>query len=211
MALHLTATTNLLFIGDSITDCGRREDPEKIGSGYVRIIRDFLRASHPASAPNIVNAGVSGDRVTRLADRWQADVLDLAPDVLSIKIGINDVWHNLAGKGEGVELERYTRVYDNLLAQTRTLLPRCEIILCEPSAIWPPQPADGTAKLQPYIFAVRALALKHGISCVVPIHGAFEEAKRVRPDIDWAPDGVHPSSSGHMLIAHTWLRANGLL
>jgi acyl-CoA thioesterase I len=45
----------------------------------------------------------------------------------------------------------------------------------------------------------------------VPLHGAFEEAKRARPEIEWAPDGVHPSSSGHMLIALTWLDATGLL
>lgn len=211
MALELTGTTRLLFIGDSITDCGRREDPEKIGQGYVRMVRDFYRAKNPATAPTVVNTGISGDRVTNLEDRWQRDVLDLTPDILSIKIGINDVWHSLGGKNEGVGLERYTRVYDSLLAQTRALLPRCEIVLCEPSVIWPPQPIEGNEKLQPYLFAVRALALKHRLACVVPVHAAFESAKLARPDIDWVPDGVHPSSSGHALIAQTWLRATGTL
>jgi len=211
MALDLTATTKLLFIGDSITDCGQREDAERIGSGYVRIIRDFLRAKNPATAPNVLNAGISGDRVTDLMDRWQRDVLDLAPDILSVKIGINDVWHGLGGKNEGVDLDRYTKTYDNLIAQVATLLPDTKIVLCEPSVIWPPQPADGNEKLKAYIFAVRAIALKRGVRCVVPLHAAFEEAKRARPDIDWAPDGVHPNSSGHMLIAHTWLRATGLM
>ena len=209
--MNFEATTKLLFIGDSITDCGRREDPEKIGHGYVRMIRDLLRARDPATAPNITNAGISGDRVTDLADRWQRDVLDLTPDVLSIKIGINDVWHGLGGKGEGVELERFTRVYDNLIAQTRTLLPACKILLCEPSVIWPPQPIDGNEKLQPYLFAIRAIALKHLIEHVVPLHSVFEKAKQARGDIDWAPDGVHPSSSGHMLIARAWLAETGLI
>ncbi len=209
--MNLTATTKLLFIGDSITDCGRREDPEKVGHGFVRIVRDYLRAKNPASAPDVVNTGISGDRVTNLADRWQRDVLDHSPDILSIKIGINDVWHNLGGKNEGVDLERFTRVYDDLVTQTRVLLPACQIILCEPSVIWPPQPFEGTEKLQPYIFAVRAIAVKHPGILVVPLHAAFEDARRERADIDWAPDGVHPSSSGHMLIARTWLAAPGLL
>lgn len=211
MPLELTATTKLLFIGDSITDCGQREDPERIGSGYVRLVRDYLRAKDPATAPNVINAGIGGDCVTDLADRWQRDVLDAAPDVLSVNIGVNDVWQSLGGKNEGVALERYTKVYDNLLAQVATLLPRTKLVLCEPGVIWPPQPVDGNEKLQGYIFAVQAMAVKRGAQCVVPLHAAFETAGKARPDIDWAPDGVHPSSSGHMLIAHTWLRATGLL
>jgi acyl-CoA thioesterase-1 len=211
MALELTATTRLLFIGDSITDCGRREDPEKIGSGYPRLIRDYLRAAEPQSAPLVFNAGISGNCVTDLADRWQTDVLNFAPDVLSIKIGINDVWHNLAGQNGGVAPERFRTVYRNLLAQVGTLLPDCKLVLCEPSVIWPPQPMEGNALLAPYISVVNELAAEFEAECVVPLHAAFEDAKSARPDIEWAPDGVHPSSSGQMLIARTWLEATGLL
>jgi len=211
MTLTLTATTKLLFIGDDITDCGQREDPERIGHGYVRIIRDYLRAKEPATAPLVLNAGINADKVTDLADRWQRDVLDSMPDILSIQIGINDVLKNLGGRNDGTDLERFTRVYDNLLAQTATLLPRCRLILCEPTVIWPPQPIEGDEKLQPYIVAVRILAAKHNAECIVPLHSAFESAKSERGDIDWAPDGVHPSSSGHMLITRTWLGAIGFL
>lgn len=211
MAIPVHATTKLLFIGDSITDCGRRDDPERVGHGYVRIIRDHLRAKDPANAPNVINMGISGNRVTNLAERWQTDVLDLAPDILSIKIGINDIWHNLGGRSEGVDIEQFARVYDDLLAQMRTLLPSCRLVLCEPSVIWPPQPIEGNERLQPFIHTVRALAIARGADHVVPLHAAFENAKRARADIDWAPDGVHPSSSGHMLIARTWLAATGLL
>jgi lysophospholipase L1-like esterase len=210
MSLTLAATTRLLFIGDSITDVGRREDPEKIGHGYVRLLRDYFLATDPFSAPTVLNTGISGNRVTDLADRWQRDVLDLAPDILSIKIGINDVWHSLGGRSEGVEIERFARVYHGLLVQVRTFLPECKIVLCEPSVIWPPQPIEGNEKLQPYLAAVRELAATHGAECVVPLHEAFENARQARPDIDWAPDGVHPSSAGHMLIAQTWLAATGL-
>jgi len=214
MALSFSATTKLLFIGDSITDCGQREDPDRIGNGYVRIIRDYLLASDPATAPAVFNAGISGNKVTDLLDRWQRDVLNLAPDILSIQIGINDVWHGLGGRNEGTDIERFAGVFQNLIIQIETLLPKCRIVLCEPTVIWPPQPIEGNEKLQPYIDAVRTLAADHGdssVECLVPLHAAFENAKLARPDIAWAPDGVHPSSSGHMLIAQTWLGATGLL
>lgn len=211
MALELSATTNLLFIGDSITDCGQREDPERIGNGYVRFIRDGLRALNPAIAPNVINRGINADRVTDLADRWQRDVLDLAPDVLSIQIGINDVLKNIDGRNQGTDIERYVRVYDNLLAQVGTLLPDCQIVLSDPGVIWPPQPVEAGEQLAAYVAAVRELAANRGVIAVVPLRDEFENAKASRPEIDWVPDGVHPSSSGHMLIALTWLRATGVL
>jgi acyl-CoA thioesterase-1 len=207
MALEFSAATKLLFIGDSVTDSGHRDDPERIGHGYVRLIRDYLRTRIPASAPNVINRGISGEKVTNLADRWQRDVLDLAPDVLSIQIGASDVVKNLAGRSEGTPLERYTRVYDNLLAQVTTLLPDCRLVLCEPTPIWPPQPVQANEQLQLYLAALRELALKHNAASFVPLHGAFENAKAVRAEVDWMPDGLHPSSAGHMLIALTWLDA----
>lgn len=211
MPLSLHSKTRLLFIGDSITDCSRQADVEEIGSGYVRIVRDYLRARDPASAPIVSNRGISGHKVTDLAARWQRDVIDLGPGVLSIKIGINDVWHALGGRSGGVCINDFVPIYRDILRQTRKALPACELVLCEPSVIWPPQPEEGNDLLQPYIQAVRSLAKEFGIEYVVPLSSAFARAREERPDIHWAPDGVHPSSSGHMLIARTWLITTGLL
>jgi lysophospholipase L1-like esterase len=206
MTTSLSNSTRLLFIGDSITDVGRREDPDELGNGYVRIIRDYLLASNPATAPIVINRGNGGNKVTDLAARWQEDVLDLAPDILSIKIGINDVWHGLGG-GEGIPVEQFTPILDDLLRQVGASLPACRIVLCEPSVIWPPAPAQGNEMLLPYIDAVRELGVKYAVHCVVPLHEAFENARRLRPDVGWTCDGVHPSSVGHTLIAQTWLGA----
>lgn len=48
----------ILFIGDSITDSGRQAEPEEIGDGYVRLIRDHLICQSPANAPVIINKGI---------------------------------------------------------------------------------------------------------------------------------------------------------
>ncbi len=212
MAISIDRNTRLLFIGDSITDCGRRECKEQIGSGYPRIVRDYLRAKDPENAPEVINTGISGNKVTDLANRWQRDVLDLKPSVLSIKIGINDVWHGLRKDNpSGVPIDQYIKTYRSILDQVRKTLPECAIVLCEPSVISPPAPAGGNEALKPYVRAVHMLGEEFRASAVVELHDPFLEAMRLRPDIEWAPDGVHPSSSGHMLIARQWLMATGLL
>ncbi|MEU4716502.1 hypothetical protein AB0F73_23010 [Micromonospora purpureochromogenes] len=47
----------ILFASDSVTDCGRREDPAGLGDGYVRRIAETL-----GSEAHWLNRGISGDR-----------------------------------------------------------------------------------------------------------------------------------------------------
>ena len=212
MAIDLQPGQTFLFIGDSITDCGRRDDPEGLGHGYPRLIRDYLAAKNPASAPRVINTGISGNKVTDLAARWKQDVIDHDPDVVSISIGINDVWHGLGNNGEGgVPIERFVDIYHVILRQLQGAVPKAKIVLCQPTVIEPPAPAMGNAALQPYVRAIGELKREFAAAAMVPLHGAFVNAKKLRPDIAWAPDGVHPESTGHMLIARTWLAETGLL
>ena len=211
--LQLNRDHRWLFIGDSITDCGRGNDPEGLGGGYVRLIRDWLVCRSPEQAPQIINKGISGNRVLELASRWQEDVIALHPHVLSIKIGINDVWRSLFPPASGVPLEEFLATYEKLLADTIAADPNVKIVLCEPSVISPPQPKVANERLRPYVLAVRSLADKFGdnVLHVVGLHEACLAAEKARPDITWWGDGVHPSSAGHMLLARTWLAETGLL
>ena len=70
---------------------------------------------------------------------------------------------------------------------------------------------DTTGSMAPYIAAVQDLAREFGAACVVPLHEAFNQARAHRPDIEWTLDGVHPTSTGHALIARKWLEATGTL
>jgi acyl-CoA thioesterase-1 len=211
MALPLSRDSRWIFIGDSITDSGRRQCPEAVGSGYVRDVRDWLRASVPALAPQVLNKGISGNTISDLQRRWEVDVIACEPQLVSIKIGINDVWHGLTGAGEGTSIEKFREIYADILGRFRTAYPEATIVLCEPSVIWPPAPAEGNQMLEPYVEAIRDAAVDFGVRDVVPLHRIFEKAGSERPDIEWAPDGVHPSPSGHMLIARSWLACLGLL
>ena len=209
--LAFNAQTRLLFIGDSITDCGRREDPEGAGSGYVRLVRDFLRARDSSAAPIVINRGISGNKVTDLKKRWERDVINEAPDVLSVMIGINDVWHGMVSDREGVDLDTFIVTYREILMEIRARRPTCRLVLCEPTVISPPAPREGNERLGPYVRAVSDLAGDFLADAVVRLHDILRSAERARPDIDWTTDGVHPTSTGHALIARTWLQTAGLL
>jgi acyl-CoA thioesterase I len=208
MAIAFTQETRVLFIGDSITDCGRTADPQGLGHGYVRLIFETLLARDPATAPTIINRGISGNCVPDLVGRWDRDVLAHEPDVVSIKIGINDVWRQMDSRG-GVLIDDFRRLYDQVLSRTLSALPACKLVLCEPTVFWPPavDAERGQALIKPYVQAVNDLAADFAVHAVVPLHDAFNDARAARPDVDWASDGVHPSSAGHMLITHHWLNA----
>ncbi|MGA7212969.1 MAG: SGNH/GDSL hydrolase family protein [Terrimicrobiaceae bacterium] len=211
MALPLSRDSRWIFIGDSITDAGRRQCPEEVGTGYVRDVRDWLRASIPGRAPQVLNKGLSGNTISDLRRRWDSDVIAHEPQLVSIKIGINDVWHGLGGAGGGTSIENFREIYAEILGRLKAECPGATIVLCEPSVIWSPAPAEGNEMLEPYVAAVRGAAVDFDARGVVPLRRAFEKAGAERPDIDWVPDGVHPSSSGHMLIARSWLACLGLL
>jgi lysophospholipase L1-like esterase len=136
----------LLFIGDSITDCGRRQEPHApYGSGYVHLARAFLLARYPELQLEIVNRGISGNTVRDLAARWEQDVIAERPDWLSVKIGINDAWRTVAGRlDEAVPLDEYERTYRRLLAGARERT-GAQLILMEPYVIAPPVTGDPVA------------------------------------------------------------------
>ena len=211
MALPLSRDSRWIFVGDSITDSGRRQCPESVGLGYVRDVRDWLRASLPAQAPQIINKGISGSTMSDLRRRWEEDVIADNPQLVSILIGINDVLHGLGGRNAGTSIENYRENYADILGRLKNALPQVAIVLCEPTAIWSPASAAGNEILKPFVETVQHAGVEFSARSVVPLHRAFEKAVSERPDIDWLLDGVHPSSSGHMLIARSWLACLGLL
>lgn len=207
----------ILFQGDSITDGGRDRDDGKanglkaLGGGYPLLAAAGLLKDHPDKQLEIYNRGISGNRVPDLEGRWQTDALDLKPAVLSILIGVNDLWHKLNGRYGGTP-----RIYREgllaLLRRTKEALPGVQLVVCEPFVLrtgavddaWFPE------------FDERRRYAKEVAETVgsvwVPFQDMFDEAIRAGTEPGyWAADGVHPTLAGHALMAAKWREATGIL
>ena len=195
-----------LFIGDSITEWGRGGDPEDIGTGYVRLIHDYLVTAYPDRKPIVLNRGVGGHRIPDLATRWQSDVLDENPAYVSISIGINDVWRQLDHlEDDQVFPDQFEQIYINLLNQVKEKT-SAVIILMEPTVIEEDVQSEGNQKLIPYAEIVERLAKEFG-AIYVPTHHAFINYLKAETNYKLTIDGVHTNSTGNMLMAQTWIKA----
>ena len=209
MEQTLKSGASILFIGDSITDAGRREDPDGLGFGYVRQFRDLLLARHPGCGVTVVNQGIGGDTIRHLDARWEKDVITLKPDVLSISIGVNDVWRQLQlpVNPEEVLLDEYEAIYRKLLDRTRDAV-GCRLLLLEPTVIGEEPDAPHNQLMPPYLDCVASLADEYGAT-LVPLNKAFHAAIAASNGLPWTMDGVHPLSNGHALMALGVLDALG--
>ncbi|WP_411334724.1 SGNH/GDSL hydrolase family protein [Metabacillus indicus] len=194
----------ILFIGDSITEWGRHEDTQGIGSGYVRLIHDYYKVSKPEKNYEFINRGVGGDRIIDLQARWDQDVIQIDPDIISISIGINDVWRQLDSTDkEQVYPEQFEQVFIELLNTVKEKT-KAKIVLMEPTLIEEEAEAEGNQKLSAYVEIIHKLAEQYG-AILVPTHQAFITYLHANTDYELTTDGVHMNSTGNMLMATTWI------
>jgi acyl-CoA thioesterase-1 len=191
----------ILFIGDSVTDCGRREDaPDFLGDGYVRVIADRLPDRR------VINAGISGNRVVDLRDRWHIDVVDQKPDILSVYIGINDTWRRY-DENDPTSAASFEADYRAGLAD---LGGASRLILVEPFVL----PVNDEQEhwhedLDEKRSVVARLAAEFAAG-FVPLQSLLAAAAEDRGASALAQDGVHPTELGHRMIADAWLEVAGL-
>jgi lysophospholipase L1-like esterase len=203
----------VLFQGDSITDSGRNKDDNSynnaraLGSGYPVLAGASLLDKHADLNLKIYNKGISGNKVFQLADRWDKDCLEIKPDILSILIGVNDIWHKLNGQYNGT-IEIYKKDYIALLERTKKALPDVKLIICEPFAVKGVKAVDD--KWYPEFFdyqkAAKDISIQFG-AVYVPFQKIFDEAQKKAPGAYWTSDGVHPTLAGAQLMAQAWLTA----
>ena len=196
----------VLFIGDSITDCGRRNEHAPLGHGYVRKVTELITAKYPERDISYVNKGIGGDIVEGLEERWDTDVIAEEPKWLSVKIGINNASRQ---HGAGVSSEEYLPVweacYRRILTRAKTELDASlflfEIFYIEED-VDAPRPLDVDA----YNASIHKLAEEFDAR-LIPTNAAFDNAVAARPGALWTTqDGVHPNAEGHTLMALEFLK-----
>ena len=200
----------ILFYGDSITDANRNREKENVpaayGFGYPFLITAALNGRHPLEH-EYINRGIGGNRIVDLYARVKIDAWNLKPDMISILIGVNDVWHEIM-KSNGVDLERFEKVYRMLIEDTKKELPDVKLVIMEPFVL------HGTAtdehykeflKVKKYAKVAKKIAKDY--KCVfVPLQKDLDEAAAKYGADYCLRDGVHPAMGGAYIIADKWLK-----
>ncbi|MXV52251.1 lysophospholipase [Pedobacter sp. HMF7647] len=204
----------VLFQGDSITDGNRSRNDDwnhVMGHGYAYLIASRLWFDYPKNGYHFFNRGISGNKITDLAARWQSDTISLKPDLLSVLIGINDISALLNGD-HSYTAENYEKGYRDLLDETRQRLPEVRFVLCEPFVLpvgnvkekWP-QYSEEVKKRQ---IVVKKLSAEYN-AVFVAFQSAFDKALSRAPAEYWIWDGIHPMPAGHELMAREWIAQVG--
>ena len=210
----------ILFFGDSITDAGRRKErgipwqtQYDYGCGFVRCIATKLFRD-PSIKCEIVNRGLSSNVLADLYARIRPDVWNEKPDVLSILVGINDVWRYIDDEWNEIYVDHFESLYRIMIEQTKQLFPDIKIILCEPYVIkgavvnaTPEMPDrfERFCRVYKYAKAVKRLAEKTG-SFFLPLQEKFSAAEKT-PEVSlYTDDGVHPHLLGAEMIADEWIK-----
>jgi lysophospholipase L1-like esterase len=208
--MKIEQNSRLLFIGDSITDCGRAVpvgECNGLGNGYVSMVNAFLQAYYPKRKIRVTNMGTSGNTVRDLKARWQHDVIPLAPDWLSIMIGINDVWRHFDSALQPeiqVSLQEYR---STLLALTREIRPSLKgLVIMAPYFLETNTEEPMRQMMDVYSRAAAEVAQEVG-AIYVDIQSVFDCYLETQHSMSLSGDRIHPNLTGHLLIAQAFLCA----
>lgn len=196
----------ILFQGDSVTDAGRdRSDPHDMGNGYPRYASAMIQDSFPDTELEFVNLGIGGNRTEHLVERLETDFMEIQPDIVSIMIGINDVWHHYS---HGIETsdEQFEQNYRAVLDAIKTRT-SARILMIQPFLLETVDPAKQayTEELARKQAIVKKLADEYA-DAYLPLDEILHSETEEEPAY-YAADGVHPTPDGACFIGEAYLGA----
>jgi lysophospholipase L1-like esterase len=215
MHTQLKNDQTLLFIGDSITDAGRRDRAAPLGDGYVKLFADLLTIREPGKRIRIINRGIGGHKVEDLRSRWADHVLSNRPDWLVVKIGVNDLNHYLCNPKASPDTnsKAFGEIFDQVITITRRELPDVEILIVSPFVA----STDGNAEsyrarllaaIPDYILAAQTVAKRHGTR-FLDLQAAVSKLLQDLPPDSFSDDAIHPTPAGALFIAEQVYAALG--
>jgi lysophospholipase L1-like esterase len=205
----------ILFQGDSITDCNRvRTDITSMGTGYANMVKGNLGCERPGEF-EFINKAASGSNVVDVYSRVRSEIINLKPDYMSLLIGVNDVWHELAGRCNGVAADKYEKIYDMMISEIKAALPDIKIMIMEPfvlegSATKATEAEPGRwdyfrTEVPMRAAAAKRIAEKYNLK-YLPLQYKFDECCKIAPAEYWLMDGVHPTTMGHWVLMNEWMK-----
>lgn len=209
--MHIEPKSRLLFIGDSITDCGRARPigqgsfDQALGNGYVNLVDAAIASGYPDYRISTINMGVSGNTVRDLKSRWTRDVLDLNPDWLCVMIGINDVWGNFSLLGafrQNISEDEFSDTLTGLIQQVRPSLQG--LVLMTPYYLETDPQEPLRDLMDRFGERVKEIAGNQA-GILVDTQAHFDRVLELTDPTQLAEDRVHVNSTGHMILARAFL------
>lgn len=222
-----------LFIGDSITD-GNWGSPNKypcsteernlydrnhlLGHGYAEMTAGFFMGEYPDSSFYFINRGISGETLDQIASRWQKDVINHVPDVISLLCGTNDIHYWLERNPSSIDdfdFTNYRYTLDSLIFTTKTTLPESDILLCTPfvgKAGWAGNASNYHLReegVDSIASITREIASKYSDQNVrlVDFNQLKDSLINENANMEyWIWDGIHPTTAMHYRMAKEWIK-----
>ena len=166
----------IVFIGDSITD------------GYP--LNDYFSDLPLAT----YNRGIGGDRTSGVYRRLKTSLFDLAPSIVVIMIGINDI-------NSGSTNDEIMTNYKDIIKEIQTNLPSakiiCESVLPMHTKVeqWGIDLAARTAQIKDLNARIKAFAEEKGCT-YVDLYSHFADENDHLIDA-YTADGLHPIAAGY--------------
>ncbi len=200
--LLLKSGDQIVCMGDSIT----------AGGGYLRQMDAMFAQQYPdLNLPKIINAGISGHKAENCIARFDRDVLKKKPALMTLNIGINDVWHRLRKPHDTKILATFKENVGKMIDQAQQA--GIKVILLAPTVIKEDLKAEGQKRLALYANAMRQLSVEKKCG-FVDLHKMFLDALAKKPaDMkgNWLTrDGVHMKPLGDAIMALAALRGMGV-
>ena len=195
----------ILFQGDSVTDGGRdRSNFHDMGEGYPKYASAMIRDSYPKCDFEFVNLGISGNRTKDLVARLESDFIEIQPDIVSIMIGVNDVWHHYDFIREETTDDEFERNMRTILDAIKTRT-SAKILMLQPLLLDVEDKRHMREELERKQAIFKRLADEYAVA-YVPTDDLLRAETDEAPTY-YAADGVHPTDDGACYIAERYLAA----
>ncbi len=197
----------IVFIGDSVTDGGRDyRNYHTMGESYPKYASLLIKEAYPDVDIEFINQGINGNRSDQLSDRLYTDAISFDPDIISVLIGVNDIWHGFEDVRIEVSDEQF---YANFRAILRRIKEQtnAKLLVLSPFVLDNESKAHFLPSLNRRLPTIKSIALEYA-DAYVPLSDHFAEAMKTQPEpYYYAPDGVHPNENGASFIGKLYFEA----
>ncbi len=205
--IEIMKKVKIVFQGDSVTDAGRdKRNYHHMGNGYAKFASELIAEAHPDVEFEFINFGIGGNRTSELFDRFYADALVFEPDVISILIGVNDVWHRHDAHHIATTDAQTETNYRALLERIKRES-NAKILMMTPYILDHESVQHMRGEVDAINVFIKELAAEFA-DAFVPLDELFAEALKTQPQpLYYSADGVHPNENGAKFIAKHYAEA----